>query len=471
MADIKISALTDGGEALATDDVLVVRAGANRRVRPPVPFGPYATLAALIAAKPPTTALTGRLGYYGSAAPFSFARCDGASWVDGGGNFQPVGGLAGLGDSITANGHSGVANLASGVIGPLGPRNWLMWASLLSGGRLPYVGIAATGGFTTQKIIDTHLPTMVDAVRSGRVSTVTVLCGTNDIGAGVSLGVITANLTTIYNALSAVGARVVACMLTPRESAPGVPDITASRAALSRLNAWISRQRGVLVCDLHTPCVTAGGIWVSGLNWDNVHPNSAGAKIMGQALAETLIASTPVVNAPWLAATSESTGSAGYSAIGNPLMADTDADGKPDGVATGGAIATTNATGAGLRGNYSRIAATSASTAFANYGNAVFAAQGNQILMTARVRSTVEATPGANCDIAIVSKPSEAVILCSLVGWDRDIPDGSVLSVIATTPSLGAETICGLQTKVRGAAGAYIELAQVTMFNLTAATA
>ena len=86
MADIKISALTDGGEALATDDVLVVRAGANRRVRPPVPFGPYATLAALIAAKPPTTALTGRLGYYGSAAPYSFARCDGASWVDGAGN-------------------------------------------------------------------------------------------------------------------------------------------------------------------------------------------------------------------------------------------------------------------------------------------------------------------------------------------------------------------------------------------------
>jgi len=89
MADIKISALTDGGEALATDDVLVVRAGANRRVRPPVPFGPYATLAALIAAKPPTTALTGRLGYYGSAAPYSFARCDGASWVDGAGNSSP----------------------------------------------------------------------------------------------------------------------------------------------------------------------------------------------------------------------------------------------------------------------------------------------------------------------------------------------------------------------------------------------
>lgn len=82
MADIKISALTDGGEALATDDVLVVRAGANRRVRPPVPFGPYADGAALQTAKPASAALAGRTANIGSVAPYVTWRCNGSAWVD-----------------------------------------------------------------------------------------------------------------------------------------------------------------------------------------------------------------------------------------------------------------------------------------------------------------------------------------------------------------------------------------------------
>lgn len=388
--------------------------------------------------------------------------------VDGGGNTQSTGGIAGLGDSITANGVSGLANLATGVIGTVGVRNWIMWASLLSGGRVPYAGVAATGGFTTQQIIDTHLQTMVDAVRSGRVATVTVLCGTNDVGAGIPLATITANLTLIYATLMNAGARVVACTLTPRESAPGVQDLTSRRAALSRLNAWISTRKGVLVCDMHTPCVQPSGVWVTGYNGDNVHPNGSGAKAMGQALAATLLSAQPVINAPFLAATSESTSGAGYSQSGNPLMTDTDADGKPDGVVTANATVTTNTTGYGLRGNYAKINPAAMGTAFANFGNGVTAVAGDLIFISARIRSTVEAASGS-ADFGLVSKPSDATVIAFLGAWDRDVPDGSVLSLIAVVPAMGAETLLGLQMKARAATEASAEIAQVTVYNMTTA--
>lgn len=82
MADIKISALPDGGEAVSTDDILVVRAGANRRVRPPLPFGPYADAAALQTAKAAAT-YPGRHAYVGSAAPYTIYTSNGATWAVG----------------------------------------------------------------------------------------------------------------------------------------------------------------------------------------------------------------------------------------------------------------------------------------------------------------------------------------------------------------------------------------------------
>jgi lysophospholipase L1-like esterase len=400
----------------------------------------------------------------GSLLPASTLTADDAARLRAGASIGP-GGLAGLGDSITANGVNGGADLSAGVIGQLGPRNWLMWASLLSGGRLPYAGIAATGGFTTQQIIDTHLPTMLAAIRAGRVGTVAVLCGTNDIGASVPVSTITANLAYIYSQLRSAGAQVVACMLTPRESSPGVADIGANRAALSRVNAWIASRKNVLIADFHTPLVTAAGLWVSGMNGDNVHPATAGAKVMGQVLADVL-AKTPT-STPWLAATSESTSGAGYSQIGNPLMTDTNADGTPDGVTASGATCSTNTTGTGLRGNYLRAAAQSAATGFVTVGNGVAAAVGDSLVFSARVRSAVESLSGS-CDIGLWSAPSNATHIATLAAWDRDIPDGAVLSFVAQVPAKGTDPNVTLMLKARGAAGAYVEVAQVTGINATA---
>jgi lysophospholipase L1-like esterase len=385
------------------------------------------------------------------------------------------GGIAGLGDSITANGVSGsVQDITTGHIGTVGPRNWLMWASLLSGGRLVYAGVAATGGYTTQQIIDVHLPRMLTAIRSGRVSTVCVLAGTNDVGAGTSLETIKANLTTIYQALLGAGARVVACTLTPRESSPGVAEPTSFRTALQRLNAWIRLTpllfNGIQSVDFHALTTTTESLWVSGYNSDNIHPTSAGAKAMGQALSDLLMASAPVSQSPLLANTSEGTASTGYSQAGNPLMTDTDANGTPDGVTTGGSpTMTTNTTGTGLKGNYCKAVVTqTASSSSINFGNQIAANQNDVVVVSARLKTSVEAT-SANADFRILSNPSESTVIAAMDAWDKNIPDGSVVTLFTKVPSLGAESNIKIQAKCRAGIGASIEVAQLVAINLSTA--
>lgn len=153
MADIKISALIDGGESLATDDVLVNRGGTNRRVRPPLPFGPYATLSALAAAKPPTAALAGRTGFYGSGAPYSFARCDGAAWLDNAGVVLNLATEAVTTNKVLAAGDNGktfdLQNPGLTISVPPGLGNTFRFSLMLNGENNTVQG---TGGVTVDGV-------------------------------------------------------------------------------------------------------------------------------------------------------------------------------------------------------------------------------------------------------------------------------------------------------------------------------
>ena len=59
-------------------------------------------------------------------------------------------------------------------------------------------------------------------------------------------------------------------------------------------------------------------------------------------------------------------------------------------------------------------------------------------------------------------------VLAFLAAWDRDIPDGCVLSFVASIPSLGAETTVAVQMRVHSATGSLAEIAQLTAFNMSA---
>lgn len=112
MADIKFSALTDGGQPVATDRMPGVRAGANVKIAPAVPFGPYADLAALQTAFPASVALAGRVAYVGGAAPYAIYRCDGAAWADVNGTISAVAASR----ALTAADNGNTLECAAGVV-------------------------------------------------------------------------------------------------------------------------------------------------------------------------------------------------------------------------------------------------------------------------------------------------------------------------------------------------------------------
>jgi lysophospholipase L1-like esterase len=102
-------------------------------------------------------------------------------------------------------------------------RNEIRWAFY-------FEDFAATGGFTTDQIVATHLPTVLAAKPNACV----VLGGINDmtIGAVAVPASTIANLKTIYTSLIAAGILPIACTIPPKN---GYTEGPAS------LNAWISR--------------------------------------------------------------------------------------------------------------------------------------------------------------------------------------------------------------------------------------
>lgn len=175
-----------------------------------------------------------------------------------------------IGDSITANGmvSAGIYNEVS----------QLLWAAFSSSGALAPGGVSGTGGFTATQVQTTHLPVAL----ASNAPAVLVLAGTNDTTAATA---ITA-LRAMYTAIAASGKQPIAATIPPRVS---------NRTETTKLNAFIRRYallNGIPMVDFHAVlCDPATGDYLSGLSGDSVHPNLAGVKIMGQAMATSLVPS------------------------------------------------------------------------------------------------------------------------------------------------------------------------------------
>lgn len=200
---------------------------------------------------------------------------------------RPVPTVWKLGDSISANGYTAPSGSADKIWNP--DRDYLMWACMLSMGRLIYGGAAATGGFRTDQIIATHLPTVLAAKPTFCV----VHAGTNDIGTHTT-AVTIANLKTIFDRLLAAGITPIATTMLPKETNKG-----SNREALDTMSAFVTRyadKLGFPRVDWTTPFISTAGGWAGytsptpgPYNYDDVHPDGGGAKIMGQALADALV--------------------------------------------------------------------------------------------------------------------------------------------------------------------------------------
>lgn len=164
MGNTTIPALTDGGEALGTDSIPVARGGNDVRVRPPLPFGPYANLAALQTAYPASAALAGRHAYVGSAAPYSVYTCNGAAWSIG--SIGPFASTAALQTAYPAATNTGrLASVGAAAPYAIYSSNGSAWVLAVDAAGNPAVAVA-----TRKVIIETDWWTDVDDVLAIRLA-------------------------------------------------------------------------------------------------------------------------------------------------------------------------------------------------------------------------------------------------------------------------------------------------------------
>jgi lysophospholipase L1-like esterase len=382
-----------------------------------------------------------------------------------------------IGDSLTAfgflNASEATTSAQTGTIGIITPRNWGMWASLYSQGRIRYGGAAATAGFTSAQILEATRTLLANPLPRP-VAYATVLAGTNDVGDELPLATSQANLTAIYQLLVTHGITPVLCTLPPRNGAEfDQPPETVLRQqnATLLLNQWIAHTaevNGWPLVDLHAVLVNpATGTYRTGLNYDWLHQNSAGAKLMGQALANAL-AGYPLPPPP-LIADSQATNE--Y-AVGNNLFLNS-TGGLPEDWLQSGSPSLAVASDTAVQGNAFTITRAGGANGVVSAATTMPVAQGNVVYLSGRIQSTVESS-GGSIYYRLLSYPSGAVTVFGLYGWDRDIlgsAQWTTFAVETTVPNLGSDSALQLQGIVSASGSPspqpQLKLAQVAWLNLT----
>jgi lysophospholipase L1-like esterase len=371
------------------------------------------------------------------------------------------------GDSITAAGYT-APDANSGPM--FSGRSWTYWACLLSGGRLRFGGVFATPGFTTAQVLDVHIPAIL--AQAVLPQFCTVLCGTNDgsfDGRTIGDALTKSNLTAIWTALANAGITPVLCTLTPRN------DFAGSKAVvLTTINAWIRNQariNGWPLVDLHGQVVdVVGGGYAAGLNFDDVHPSDAGAKMIGQHVADVLAPTLPLADP--LLADYNNYYTANIVLDDNPLfLNDDNSDGNPDGMSCAGTPAATGsltpvADGQGL-GNWWNISGSAGSQVYnSNRWNAELA-PGHRMLWSCRIKTSNIVATGASIRFRIVSSDFSSTL--AQLTLAQDAPAGSLLLIEFVVPQGLTDTSGKMLLQWdAGSDSSVVSIAQLTTLDLDA---
>jgi lysophospholipase L1-like esterase len=389
--------------------------------------------------------------------------------------------IAATGDSKIANGaQSGTIasnSLQTGVPGDLGPRNYPMWAALLSpaSAKIQYGRMAAQGGETAAQTL-TRIQAALAATPSYLLPHYLLVdVGTNDVSALTDFPTVKQTFTSIYATAVSYGATPIVATQPPRDN-----DLGSLRTYLIKLNNWLTRTarlNGWPLLDVHAAVVdTSNGNWTSGYSADGIHPNSTGAKVIGQALAD--LAGNPAAGKPgvlrglspaYLATSQVDTFSQVLSggAANQLFLTDTNADGLADGWSSisGSPTFTLTTDATNFMGKAQSVTRTAADGVMAAAASLAATAD-DVVLLSCRFNSTVEAT-SSNIQLELLSNPSQATVPFRLNSWDKDIP-WSTLHIPITVPSLGSDTGLLPRVRAKGSAGSQAKLAQFTFANLTA---
>lgn len=377
-----------------------------------------------------------------------------------------------VGDSLTAFGFDYAQDAATsaqtGDIGAISPNNWGMWSSLDTQGRIHYGGAAATAGFTSAQILEATRSLLANPLPRP-VEYATVLAGTNDVGYELPLSSTQANLTAIYQLLVEHGITPILCTLPPRDPFEHEPVETTvkQRNATILLNQWIAHTaqvNGWPLVDLYSVLVNPEtGEYKPGLNTDELHQNSAGAKVMGQALANAL-AEYPLPASPLLADAQADTAYA----VHNNLFLNS-LGGLPEDWSETGSPTLAVAPDPAVSGNAFTITQGKEPYGVVWASTPMSVQPGDVVYLAGRIQSDVQAL-GGKIYYRLISYPSESKSVFGFYDWDQDITGSGqwgTFAIETTVPDLGNDHALELQATVTGAEGAQLKLAQVTWLNMT----
>jgi len=191
-----------------------------------------------------------------------------------------------IGDSLVFNGWamSGTIDIPGTIYAPLlSSLSWICWASMMSNGQIKNSGQSATGGHTTAQILAEHVP---KAIASG-ATFVPVLGGRNDVrdATNTKFSTTKANFISIFTSLLRAGIIPVVCTMAAQGTAAN-PLSVAEKIKEAQINDFLqsfANDNGLPIVDFHTATVDPlTGFWRDGYNIDVSHPNSTGAKVMGE---------------------------------------------------------------------------------------------------------------------------------------------------------------------------------------------
>lgn len=374
--------------------------------------------------------------------------------------------LMALGDSITINGWYTNGPVATSF----NSQCYTMWVSLLSGGKLRLyvppgskIPVAATSGYTTAQMLSIHLPTIL-AAKPGYCI---VLGGSNDqpaANAANTAGCIS-NLRQIYTKLRAAGIQPIACTVPPRADA-------TYNYGFNTVNAWIKRycaDNRIPCADIYSAVVDTASIggWATGLdNGDEIHPNAAGGKIIGQTIWSAISAHVSPVTPPLASTNIRGTTDTAdaFGVFQNSLfLTDTNADGVPDNWTVGGGAGTPTVSDNASLGKMLKLVRGASDYRIWNNINSDAITAGDRMLFLAEITSTVEATSG-KASFQVLDSNSAQVI--GIDQWDKDIPSGSVLAIEFTWPT-GFATRARPQITAQTVASTVAAWGRVTLLNLS----
>lgn len=355
--------------------------------------------------------------------------------------------VAALGDSITIG--NGVS--AAGIFGST---SWLTWLGLLSGGRCRMVkgGNAGVAGQTIDQIA---VRVSSDILPLG-VDYCIVHGGTNSVTTRTAAQIV-ASIEGIGNALIAGGVTPVLTTVLPRNvSGTLVPEVNYRIADLAARRGW-------LLIDFYPVLIdTATGGILAAYSPDGLHPNEAGAKLLGQRAAD-LMTTLPGMVAPLLAAgPAEAT-----NLTPNGLfIGDTNADGMANSWALAAPTGGTPSLVAdpAIKGNWQRVVGNGAAAPYITANMAAGSwAVGDKLRFMGRVRSTV-------AGLGSVASPrirfiGPTLYLSPATSITQDQQPGNVFAMEGVIPAATTTVAIELQA---GTGTGTVDFAQITVLNLTA---